>query len=53
MTKGFKKISCQDQGLEPVTALRLAFQSDALPTELSLPLYIIMFLSGMVDSLLV
>ena len=35
MTKGFKKISCQDQGLEPVTALRLAFQSDALPTELS------------------
>ena len=29
------KIACQDQGLEPVTAPHLAFQSDAPPTELS------------------
>ena len=30
-----EKIACQAQGLEPATAVHLAFQSDALPTELS------------------
>ena len=36
-----RKISCRSRGLEPASVLRLAFQSDALPTELFPTLFII------------